>query len=198
VCLGRVEQVGRESVEFRLVEEMPARPAGLEPSLLISVVKFDRFEWALEKATELGVAAVVPLAAARSEKALLGAAPKRAARWEKILLESAQQARCLRPPVLKALAHPADAFRAEQSHVRVLLSEGAGAEKLRKVLDAQVHSAETPVRVALAIGPEGGWTEEEYAAARTAQFAAASLGENILRTETAVVAALAAVHLYLD
>jgi 16S rRNA (uracil1498-N3)-methyltransferase len=198
VYLGRIEQVGRESVEFRLLEQVRARPVRLEPSLLISIVKFDRFEWALEKATELGVSAVVPLAAARSEQALLQAAPKRAARWEKILTESAQQARCLRAPVLRPPARPADAFRAEQSPIRVLLSEERAGEKLRKVLDAQIPASEAPVRIALAIGPEGGWTEEEVAAARAAHFVAASLGENILRTETAVVAGLAAAHLYLD
>ena len=89
------------------------------------MVKFDRFEWALEKATELGAAAIVPLAAARSEKALLAAAPKRAARWEKILFESAQQARCLRPPQLRPLAQPREAFAADESALRILLSERA-------------------------------------------------------------------------
>ena len=54
------------------------------------------------------------------------------------------------------------------------------------------------MRISLAIGPEGGWTDEEFAAAEAARFAPASLGGNILRTETAVVAALAAAHLYLD
>jgi len=69
---------GRDVVEFALVEELPGHQPSLDSTLLLAVVKFDAFEWALEKATELGVTRIVPLAAARSEKALLVAAPKRA------------------------------------------------------------------------------------------------------------------------
>ena len=67
-------------------------------------MKFDSFEWAIEKATELGADEIVPLAADRSEKGLIAASAKRAARWEKILLESAQQSRRLRVPALRPAA----------------------------------------------------------------------------------------------
>ncbi|PYU32203.1 MAG: hypothetical protein DMG28_12305 [Acidobacteria bacterium] len=88
--LARIEHAGRDAVEFALVEPLPARTPSLHVTLLLAIIKFDRFEWSLEKATELGVAEIVPLAAARSEKSLVAAAAKRAARWQKILLESAQ------------------------------------------------------------------------------------------------------------
>ena len=201
VCLARVERVGRESVDFTVVERLAVPAPSLDPTLLIAVVKFDRFEWAIEKATELGVRAILPLAAARSDKALLSAAPKRAARWQKILLEAAQQARYLRPPVLHSLTPPQQAFQAQDSAIRILLSERPGAPRLRSVWEQQTRLSGvlplTPARISLAIGPEGGWTEEEFAAAEAARFRPASLGGNILRTETAVVAALAAAHLYL-
>ena len=191
VWLARTERVARNAIEFSLVEPLPARQPRLRVALLLAIVKFDRFEWALEKATELGVDEIVPLAAARSEKALLAAAAKRAARWEKILLESAQQARRLRPPTLRPAARPRDAFFGvgAQHAVPVVLSERAEAPPLRAVLEG--HSATS---AALAIGPEGGWTDGELLAARAAGFAEASLGANILRTETAVVAALAALN----
>ena len=201
VCLARVERIGRDSVNFAVVERLAVPAPRLDPTLLIAVVKFDRFEWALEKATELGVGAIVPLAASRSDKGLLAAAPKRAARWKKILLESAQQARCLRPPVLHSLTRPRQAFAAQDSAIRILLSEEAGAPRLRNVLEEKMRNSGTlppaPVRISLAIGPEGGWTEDELAAAEAARFSPASLSGNILRTETAVVAALAGVHLCL-
>jgi len=73
VCLGRVERVTRDRVEFVLLEEIPAYRPRVEVTLLLAVVKFDAFEWAIEKATELGVSTIVPLAAARSEKAQLAA-----------------------------------------------------------------------------------------------------------------------------
>src|SRR5262249_31296924 len=85
--LARVEQMSRDRVEFSLVERIVSGEPALDLTLLLSIVKFDAFEWALEKATELGVKMVVPMAAARSEKALLHAAEKRAERWKKILLE---------------------------------------------------------------------------------------------------------------
>lgn len=202
LCLARVEHVGREHVDFAVVEPLVARPSAVDATLLIAIAKFDRFEWALEKATELGAGTIVPLAAARSEKALLAAAPKRAARWEKILFESAQQARCLRPPQLRPLTQPREAFAAAEGAIRILLSERSGDPALRTAMDAQLSGAAaarpSPVRISLAIGPEGGWSEEEFAAAEAARFAPASLGSNILRTETAVVAGLSAAHLYFD
>ena len=86
VWLGRIDVVSRDRVDFALLERLPSYIPQLQTTLLLSVVKFDSFEWALEKATELGVSRIVPLAAARSEKALLAAAPKRAQRWQKIMI----------------------------------------------------------------------------------------------------------------
>jgi 16S rRNA (uracil1498-N3)-methyltransferase len=201
LCLARIEEVGRDRVEFAVVEELPCRMPKLSVRLLIAVVKFDRFEWALEKATELGAASITPLAAARSEKALLAAAPKRADRWRRILFESAQQARCLRPPVLEALTTPLAAFRAPVAGQRILLSEREGEIPIKAVMEAQgrnLGDSARPLPVTLGIGPEGGWTDEEWSQAQSAGFASASLGSNILRAETAVVAGLAAVHLFFD
>jgi 16S rRNA (uracil1498-N3)-methyltransferase len=165
----------------------------LQTTLLLSVVKFDSFEWALEKATELGVSRIVPLAAVRSEKALLAAAAKRADRWRKLLLEASQQSRRVRLPILDSLAKPEAAFATFRQDIRIFLSEAPDAKPLREVLrNQQAKSA------VLAIGPEGGWTEAELTAARVAQFQDASLGKLILRTETAVVASLAALNFALS
>lgn len=191
VWLARIERAGSKNVEFTLVERVPERPPRLHATLLLALVKFDRFEWALEKATELGAAEIVPIAAARSEKGLLAAAGKRVARWKKILLEAAQQSRRLRPPVLRLCVKPREAFAAAPAGLRVLLSERPEAAILRAVLE---ESPRRDKSAALAIGPEGGWTEEEFCAARDAGFREASLGPLILRTETAVVAGLAALN----
>jgi 16S rRNA (uracil1498-N3)-methyltransferase len=186
VWLARVAGVQRDAVEFELVEQLPATEPPLRISLLLSVIKFDRFEWCLEKATELGVAQIIPLAAARTEKALLAAAAKRARRWEKLLMESAQQSRRLRAPALAAAIRPADAFSQSRAEMKVILSESRESPRLREMV-----SGPRPSTVALAIGPEGGWTDAECESARAAGFVEASLGGNILRSETAVIAALA-------
>jgi len=202
VWLARVASVRRDAVEFELLEPVTVILPRLHTALLLAIVKFDRFEWALEKATELGVAEITPLAAARSEKALVGAAAKRAVRWQKILAESAQQSRRLRAPALHPVARPADAFRAV-SHPETSESAGATEPTVRlffsespdaPTLHAVFRTRGTAARAFLAIGPEGGWTDAERAAALAHQFSEVSLGPTILRTETAVAAALASVN----
>ncbi len=201
--LARIERAGRDAVEFALVEPLPARTPSLHVILLLAIVKFDRFEWSLEKATELGVAEIVPLAAAHSEKSLVTAAAKRAARWQKILLESAQQSRRMRPPVLHPSTRPSSAFEllgarvatpSAGARLQLLLSERPEAPPLRSALEGKKTAPEQKAAASalLAVGPEGGWTDEELSAARAGGFLEISLGPNILRTETAVIAALAA------
>jgi 16S rRNA (uracil1498-N3)-methyltransferase len=196
VWLARTESVGREEVQFILVEPLPAPVAPVRIELLLAIVKFDRFEWALEKATELGAEEIAPLATDRSEKGLIAAAGKRAERWRRILAESAQQARRLRIPSLNDTAKTREAFRASGASLKLLLSERAGARSLREVLEpvALTPRDDDTARVAVAIGPEGGWTDTEFESAGACGFVEAALGANILRTETAVCAALAAVQ----
>ena len=196
VWLGRIERVvtakrGESRIDFSLVQPIEQRLDPLVVQLYLSVVKFDRFEWCLEKATELGVSTIVPLASARSDKALIAAAEKRRERWQRILVESAQQARRLQAPVLGAIAGSEAAFAACDAARGILLSELPGAPPLRDILT----SATSAESIAFAVGPEGGWTEDEIAIARKAQFVEASLSNHILRTETAVIAALAIIRL---
>jgi 16S rRNA (uracil1498-N3)-methyltransferase len=232
VWLAKIERVaiskrGDNRIEFALVEKITAHEPALKIELLLSLIKFDRFEWCIEKATELGSSKIIPLAAARTDKPLVAAAAKRLARWEKITLESAQQSRRLRPPAMSIPVAPEKAFIESSASIKVLLSEKSDAPSLRTVLEefgslgsrsgiypersrgssdktaAQAEGAlaneeNTSHSVALAIGPEGGWTDAEITAGRAAGFVEASLGENILRTETAVLAAMAILGFALD
>lgn len=192
VRLGKIEFSSRDRVDFSLLESIPVRISSLQKTLLLAIVKFDAFEWAIEKATELGVDRIVPLAAARSEKGLLAAAGKRAERWKRIAFEASQQSRRLRLPEIAGVASPKTAFRSVGDGLRLVLSERTETP-LRRVLEGQ-----RPDHVVVAIGPEGGWTEGEFSEAHDAGFAEASLGSLILRTETAVTACLAAVNYALD
>lgn len=188
--VGRVRAVARESVQFDLVEKIPLPEPALEIVLLPAIVKFDRLEWCLEKATELGVTEIRPVEARRSETRLVRAAAKRRARWQRILLEAAQQARLPRIPALAEPTRLARALEAVSAKLKILLLESSDAPPLKSIL----RSAGKVRRVALAVGPEGGWTADELRAARENGFQAASLGPSILRAETAVLAALAAVN----
>lgn len=194
VRLGKIEFSGRDRVEFSLLEPIPVRTSSLNKTLLLAVVKFDAFEWAIEKATELGVDQIVPLAAARSEKGLLVAAAKRVERWKRIAFEASQQSRRVRLPAIENVTQPAAAFRVGDTTLKVILSERSEVPSLREVLESRATDRAAASDVTLAIGPEGGWSDAEFEAAGKAGFREASLGNLILRTETAVTACLAAVN----
>lgn len=188
VWLGKVSRVERDRVEFVLLERATAAELPFDVTVLLSIFRFSRFEWALEKATELGAGVVQTLDAARSERTLVEAAAKRLGRWEKIVHEASEQARRLGPPQILPPVKSKDAFRERAADVKLFLSERREAAPIE-----QFRPLARPASVALAFGPEGGWTEEEVTAAREAGFQEASLGPLILRAETAVIAALSIV-----
>jgi 16S rRNA (uracil1498-N3)-methyltransferase len=189
VWLGRISSISRDRVEFALVEEVPAYRPAVDVTLLLAVVKFDAFEWAIEKATELGASTIVPLAAERSERALTAAAAKRAERWKKILADASQQSRRVNVPSLETVTRPEPCFAQHKAGLRLVLSERQDARPLREVLEGQ-----KPSKAVMAIGPEGGWTDKELESADQSGFKQVSLGKLILRTETAAIAALASLN----
>ncbi|MGC8761761.1 MAG: RsmE family RNA methyltransferase [Bryobacteraceae bacterium] len=186
VWLGRIGRCRRDEVEFELLSPARQVRAPADVHLLAALVKFDRFEWMLEKATELGVARITPVASLRSEKGLEAAARKRRERWLKIVREAGQQSRRLRPPVLEEVLELKAALQSE-ADLRLWLEEEPGARPILNVLTT------APGRVAVLCGPEGGWEERERSAAAAAGWAAVSLGPMILRAETAALAAVAVV-----
>lgn len=178
--LARITSVRPQRVEFALEEELAALP---ERSMEVGVAlfKFDRFEWMIEKATELGLTRLTPLTTRRTDPKLAVAVPARRARWQQIARGAAEQSRRAAWPEI-AGPEPLRAWLT-QPHAgnRLLLSEAPDAAALAPTADAVVMLA----------GPEGGWAAEEAEAAEAAGFAPVSLGPRILRSETAVLAALA-------
>jgi 16S rRNA (uracil1498-N3)-methyltransferase len=195
---GEVAAVSPEEIRFNLIAEVEADPA-LPITLVVSVYKFDRMEWAIEKATELGVAAIAPVIARRTEKHLAQAAEKRVERWRRIAHEAAQQSRRSDVPVIHAPALLAAHIRAASTSTRIVLAEQERTTTLRSALDEAIAQAraETPA-LEIAIGPEGGWAPDEEALFDANGWRAVSLGPRILRAETAAIAALAVVASYLE
>jgi 16S rRNA (uracil1498-N3)-methyltransferase len=184
---GRVTSVGYNRVEFELGEQIPA-VAIPKVTLALSIFKFDRMEWAIEKCTELGVARIVPVIARRTETHLAAAAEKRVERWMRIATQASEQSRRSAPPEISApmkLKDTADLT----GHTRILLAES---EEEWMLKDAMA-SRSTGEAVVLAIGPEGGWADTELDLFRQAGWVSASLGGTILRAETAAIAGLAIV-----
>ena len=165
----------------------------------MSVYKFDRMEWAIEKATELGVAAIAPVIARRSEKHLAQAAEKRVERWRRIAHEAAQQSRRSDVPLIHDPISLAERVRSASSATRIVLAEQERSTTLRTALEEAIRQREAEMpALEIAIGPEGGWAPEEEALFDANGWRAVSLGPRILRAETAAIAALAVVASMLE
>jgi 16S rRNA (uracil1498-N3)-methyltransferase len=191
---GRIVSISDDRVEFALGEVQALNPAP-EVTLALAIFKFDRMEWAIEKCTEIGVARIIPIIARRTEAHLAAAAMKRSERWQRIARQAAEQSRRSAPPQIatpvklkdlgSAGVPPASRPQTGATNCRIVLAESESATRLRDALSFH------PAEVALAIGPEGGWTAEELKWFRDSGWIAASLGDTILRAETAAIVATA-------
>ena len=181
-----VESVRDDRVDFSLGVDVPVRVAS-PVTLLLAIFKFDRMEWAIEKCTELNVATMVPVIARRTEKHLAAAADKRVERWRRIAREAAQQSRRVAPPEIADPVKLSEALVSLTADAKIVLAESEHQITLDEIVRAREHIGS----LALAVGPEGGWTSEELQEFASAGWIAASLGETILRAETAAIAAVA-------
>ena len=182
---GRIVSMAASRVELELGEAVPAA-SPVNVTLLLAVFKFDRMEWAIEKCTELGVARIVPVVARRTDTHLAAASAKRADRWRRLALQASEQSRRATPPEIAAAVKLKVATSLPGAR-RIVLAESENQTRLRDVLS----SAEG--EIFLAVGPEGGWTEDELQLFQTAGWMSASLGPTVLRAETAAIAATAIV-----
>jgi 16S rRNA (uracil1498-N3)-methyltransferase len=185
VRLGKIISISDNLVEFSLGEEVAARVA-TDLTLALAIFKFDRMEWAIEKCTEIGVSRIIPVIAQRTDAHLAAAAAKRQERWARLARQAAEQSRRMAPPEistptkLKELSGVGVGGVAGGAH-RVVLAESEIETGLRDVLSPSTREA------VLAIGPEGGWTNDELAWFRDSGWITASLGQTILRAETAAI-----------
>jgi 16S rRNA (uracil1498-N3)-methyltransferase len=181
---GRIVTIQDGRVEFELGGGVPAAQVP-NITLLLAIFKFDRMEWAIEKCTELGVSRIVPVIARRTDAHLASAAVKRAERWSRIAIQAAEQSRRGAPPEIATPLKLKDAVTMTAGS-RIVLSESEQETLLRDVLTA-LRGGE----ILLAIGPEGGWAEDELQLFQKSGWTSASLGPTILRAETAAIAATA-------
>jgi 16S rRNA (uracil1498-N3)-methyltransferase len=215
VRLGTIVSISADRVEFalgkgRVVKAFP------NITLALAIFKFDRMEWAIEKCTEIGVARIIPIIARRSDAHLAAAAAKRHERWQRIVRQASEQSRRSGPPEIAAPVKfkDLDGVVPAGAVTRVVLAESLASEedaRLGEILEARVfpqcETGQAPslqklsgtaaaipqsrLEVALAVGPEGGWADEELAWFRATGWVAASLGDTILRAETAAIVATA-------
>ena len=184
---GRIVAIHDRRIEIELGEELPATTP-LRIAVALAIFKFDRMEWAIEKCTELGVTRIIPFIARRTGAHLAAAAQKRVERWQRIACQASEQSRRATPPEIAEPVKLKEAV-ALNAATRILLAEAEDRVLLKDVLGPAPADGE----IILAIGPEGGWTESELELFTNAGWITASLGGNILRAETAMIAATAIV-----
>ena len=192
---GTIVSISDDRVEFALGKEQEqALKSTPKITLALAIFKFDRMEWAIEKCTEIGVTRIIPVIARRTDAHLATAAVKRHERWQRIVRQAAEQSRRTAPPEIAAPVKlkdlGGDGVLAADA-LRVVLAESLAGSEGNTRLGEMLQSRSSEVEVALAVGPEGGWADEELAWFRETGWDAASLGDTILRVETAAIVATA-------
>lgn len=187
VYLAEIVTAHKELVEFRVVESIPLRPEAARIVLMPALIKFDHLEWMIEKATELGVDVIAPFVATRSERGLDKAAVKRVERWRRIAEEASQQSRRDRVPAVEDAVEFGEAARRTADY-RFMLDEEPGTGELLAAAPAEPKASDV---IAVAVGPEGGWTDGERERFRSLGWQPVALGPNVLRAETAAMTAAA-------
>ena len=184
----QVDVASRSHTTLHILEEITTPvESELEVTLGQALVKNDKFDWVVQKATELGVRRIVPLITSHSEVLLSEErGEKRIKRWDRISLEALKQ--CGRRQLVEITSPLSltDFLTGNKSELRLVLSERGG-KSLESIQSERPH----PASVSLAVGPEGGWESQELAVAVDAGHIEVNIGPRILRTETAAIAAIA-------
>jgi len=182
--------IGNDAVTARIVEQQPAQGEPmLQLTLYQGTIKGQKFEWVLQKGTELGVSRFVPTICRRSVVNDGEALAKKRDRWQRIIQEAAEQSgRGILPRLEPAMPLAEALQQAASSALPILLWE---AEHHLALKDVLLEVA--PDTIALFIGPEGGFTPDEAALARRTGCHIVTLGPRILRAETAGLAACSAI-----
>ncbi|RNK36394.1 16S rRNA (uracil(1498)-N(3))-methyltransferase [Neisseria meningitidis] len=171
-----------------LHEETADTESPLNITLIQSISSGDRMDFTLQKSVELGVTAIQPVISERCIVRLDGErAAKRLARWQEIVISACEQSgRNTVPPVLPIIGYREALDKMPSESTKLIMS----INRARKLADIRHPSG----AIVFMVGPEGGWTEQEEQQAFDAGFQAVTLGKRILRTETAALAALAAMQ----
>src|SRR5205823_5126346 len=171
VWTASIESVTKREMVLRITGSRTVPPSSIELILGMALVRIPAFEFALEKAVEVGVTRIIPFAAARSN----AAEGNRHDRWKRIVIEAAKQSKRYYVPRLDASASFAEVLSVPAAS-RVIFAERAG---------GPLKAALTGSPALYLVGPEGGWTDEELAQAESSGFKPVSLGDGILKAETA-------------
>lgn len=187
VALVELTTVAKRRVKVKILRSWNVKRVHPEIHLLVALVKNERFDWLVQKATELGAASVRPMAAARSVvKISAGDVAKRRMKWKQIAIEAAKQCGHVILPEIFPVVSPVEAFRHAPEGLKGIPVVASSGKLLPEFFSDAIDN------VSFAIGPEGDWTSEEIASAQAAGFMPLDLGQHVLRSETAALYVLSA------
>lgn len=192
-------RMGRQSVEVRVTAHDPVeRELPITVTLVAGMPANDRFDWLIEKATELGAAAIEPVVCERSVLRLSGErAERKREHWQAVAVAAAEQSGRTRVPVIAPVRSlpQAVALAARQDDVPNWLLSLADAVPMAERVAKDLDQGQGMERLRIYSGPEGGFSAAEEALVRGIGARAISLGARVLRSETAPLAVLAALGL---
>lgn len=183
-------QVTKHVIHTKILSIQESSPSSTSSiTLAQALLKGEKMGWVIQKATELGVHAVAPLI---TERVILRVSPTHAAgyqeRWARIALEAAQQSERWNIPTILPLQIFQEFLQRDDEGLKIMLAER---QEERVSLSKIPLPAGIQGRITVVIGPEGGWTQDELHAAQSRNYSFATLGQGILRAETASLASLA-------
>jgi 16S rRNA (uracil1498-N3)-methyltransferase len=190
--LSRIEESRRDTARLEIIREVePARPESkLQLTLALALLKGEKFDLVVQKATELGVTSLVPVMTRHADIRLRDEsdAAKRVTRWQRIAMEAAKQSgRAVVPTVASVITFASLIQTQSSGSKRLLFSERDG----DSLIQAKQDLAAGANQITALVGSEGGWSDEEIAAARAAGWAIVTMGGRTLRAETAAIAVTA-------
>ena len=185
----RIDRLDSKSLQGSIIETIVGPPSPSAPIVLVqAVLKGDRMNWVIQKATELGVTEIIPLLTSRViARPPAGRVRTARERWQRIAVDAAQQSEQWTYPNLTRPLTLSELFEHVPAPAcRYALLERSGEQSLGSLsIDHTFHGT-----IVLAVGPEGGWTQEEMEELLDQRFQPVSLGKSILRSETAPLVAL--------
>lgn len=187
-----ITAINNRIIESRIIRtSIINRESPLEITILQAIIKGDKMDFIVQKATELGVSSIVPVVTARSEVRN----SKKIARWQKIADESIKQCGRHFSPIVHEEINFEGAIEKYRSDLNILFFEKTKDTGLK---DIKINTV-SPSTVSILIGPEGGFTDNESALAHDSGYIAVSLGPRILRSETASIVSVSLIqHIYGD
>ena len=192
VCyIAKIIDINSELVRVEIIEEKDENPElGIKVTLVQSLVKEQKMDFIIQKATELGVSEIIPYEASRSVVKRNGKEDKKIVRWQTIAKEASEQSKRLVIPKINSILSLNELVNLDNYDVKILCTVRENSKNIKNVL-SNIKTSDTMLVV---VGPEGGFTEQEEDLMIENGFITVSLGNTVLRTETVALFLMSVIH----